>query len=209
MNVLVKDMMTTRVVAVMRDATFKDMASRLHRYRVSAFPVIDDGGRVIGVVSETDLITKEAVDLARDALGDTHLPGADSPTAADLMSSPPVTIGPDAPLENAARLMFNCRVKRLPVTDNGGRLMGIISRADVLAVFDRSDEGICHDVVEMMARDFPADHSQLAVTVQAGVVTLSGKPASASLGHEIVHKARHVPGVVGVRDRLSYPAQAL
>jgi osmotically-inducible protein OsmY len=60
-----------------------------------------------------------------------------------------------------------------------------------------------------MAREFPEDRSQLAVTVQAGVVTLTGESATASLGHEIVHKARHVPGVVGVRDRLSYPAQAL
>lgn len=209
MNALVKDIMTARVVAVRPGASFKDMAATLHRYRVSAFPVIDDDGRVIGFVSEADLLTKEAVDLAREALGAGEPAEAASATAADLMSRPAVTIGPGELVENAARLMFNCRVKRLPVTDSAGRLVGIISRADVLAVFDRSDEDICHEIVEVMARELPGDRSQLAVTVRAGVVTLTGEPATTSLGHEIVHRARHVPGVVGVRDRLSYPAQAL
>jgi len=208
MNVLVSDIMTTRVVAVRPGASFKEMAALLHRYRVSGFPVIDDEGRVIGVVSETDLLTKEAVDLGRDALG-TDPPGTAGPTAAELMSCPPVTTSPGTLTENAARLMFNCRVKRLPVTDNTGRLVGIVSRADVLAVFDRPDEDICHEIVELMTREFPGDRSQLSVTVRSGVVTLTGEPATTSLGHELVHKSRHVPGVVGVRDRLSYPAQAL
>lgn len=206
MNVLVKDIMTTRVVAVRPGASFKEMAATLHRYRVSGFPVVDDGGRVIGVVSETDLLTKEAVELGREALNG-KVPEAASPTAANLMSRPAVTVGPGTLVENAARLMFNCRVKRLPVTDGAGRLVGIISRADVLAVFDRSDDDICHEIVEVMARELPEDRSQLAVTVRAGVATLTGEPATASLGHEIARKARHVPGVVGVRDRLSYPAQ--
>jgi len=209
MNPCVADVMTRYAVAVQRGASFKDMAARLSRFRVSAFPVVDDDGKVIGVVSETDMLTRRAVDLAREALADEH--GGDQSrepdglTAGDLMTQPAVTITPDESLEHAARLMYNCRVRRLPVVEADGRLVGIISRADVLAAFDRTDEEIRDDVGQVISREFGPDPSQFTVTVQSGVVTLQGSPETAALGRGIVHEIRHVPGVVAVRDRLSYP----
>ena len=113
--------------------------------RVSAFPVLDDNGKVIGVVSEADLLAKQALDSEPDGM-----PGmitgllrrrehekARGVTAGDLMTSPPVTVTPDDTLERAARLMYTHKVKRLPVVAADGHLVGIVSRADLLAVFDR------------------------------------------------------------------------
>src|SRR5690242_11408029 len=123
MKSTVKDVMTTHVVAVKKTASFKEMIVRMRKSRVSAFPVIDDEGRVIGVVSQADMLNKEA-DLAS---GPGPLSGilrfrdhekALGVTAAELMTSPPMTVGPDTPLADAARLMRDRRVKRLPVVNS-------------------------------------------------------------------------------------------
>jgi CBS domain-containing protein len=218
MKSCVKDIMTTYVVAVRPSASFKEMAARLHEFRVSAFPVIDDEGTVLGVVSEDDLLAKEAVALTladqRSGISERiadrlHRPGreADGLTADELMSHPAVTISPDEPVESAARLMYNCRVKRLPVVNSDGRLVGIVSRADVLAVFDRSDSEIREEIVDdVILRGFLQDPRMFAVAVKAGVVTMQGSPETAALGRDIVRMVRHVQGVVAVRDRLSYSA---
>jgi CBS-domain-containing membrane protein len=209
MNAVFKDVMTTPVVAVRCDETFKEVAAKLRQYRVSAFPVVDDAHRVIGVISEADMLAKEV--FTRDD-GITALmhrkekAKADGITAGDLMTHPAVIITPDDSVERAARLMYTVRVKRLPVVDAGGRLVGIITRSDVLAVFDRPDEEIRREITDnVILREFLQDPRQFAVTVQAGVVTLAGSPDTASLGHDIVRRVRHVQGVVAVRDRLSYP----
>ena len=209
MNAAVKDVMTTQVVAVRRETTFKEMAAVLRRYRVSALPVVDDAGRVLGVVSEADLLAKEALSdpgPVAELVRHKDLRKAEGLTAGDLMTSPPVTATPEDPIEQAARMMHFMRVKRLPVIDSGGQLIGIISRADVLAVFDRPDEDIRKDIVDtMLLHEFLVDPRQFRVTVEGGVVTLEGTPETAALGRSLVRKARHVPGVVAVRDRLNYP----
>jgi CBS-domain-containing membrane protein len=131
---------------------------------------------------------------------------ADGLTAGDLMTHPAITVSPGDSVEVAARLMYTLQVKRLPVIDRSGRLAGIISRTDVLAVFDRSDEQIRKEVTDdVICQEFGAAPRQYAVTVQAGVVTLQGRAETTALGHVIVRKVRHVQGVVAVRDRLSYP----
>ena len=209
MNATVRDVMTTTVVAVKRDATFKEMAATLRRYRVSALPVVDDAGHVIGVVSEADLLAKEALadpGVAAELLRHQDVRKAQGLTAGDLMTRPPVTASPGDPVEQAARMMHFMRVKRLPVIDSGGQLVGIVSRSDVLAVFDRPDEDIRRDIVDtMLLHEFLIDPRQFSVTVESGVVTMEGCPETAALGHALVRKARHVPGVVAVRDRLTYP----
>ena len=209
MNATVRDVMTTTVVAVKRDATFKEMAATLRRYRVSALPVVDDAGHVIGVVSAGDLLAKEALadpGVAAELLRHQDVRKAQGLTAGDLMTRPPVTASPGDPVEQAARMMHFMRVKRLPVIDSGGQLVGIVSRSDVLAVFDRPDEDIRRDIVDtMLLHEFLIDPRQFSVTVESGVVTMEGCPETAALGHALVRKARHVPGVVAVRDRLTYP----
>jgi CBS domain-containing protein len=211
MKTSVKDIMTTKVVVVRRGASFKEMAARLRQDRVSAFPVVDDDGKVIGVVSEADMLVKEV--LNGDHLGTLtamlhrrEQEKADGLTAGDLMTHPAVTVAPGESVEHAARLMYTLQVKRLPVVDHAGRLVGIISRTDVLAVFDRPDEEIRREITDnVILQDFLEDPSQFSVTVQAGVVTLEGSPVTATLGHDLVRKIRHVQGVVAVRDQLSYP----
>jgi CBS domain-containing protein len=217
MSTAVNDVMTTRVVWVRRDAPFKEIATALREHRVSAFPVLDEAGKVIGVVSEADMLTKEAL-----AGGYDGMPGmitgllrhkeqdkARGTTAGDLMTRPAVTIGAGETVETAARIMYKRRVKRLPVVNADGHLTGIVSRADLLAVFDRSDDDIRKEITgNVIGDEFLVDPDTLLVRVKDGVVTLTGVPENNELGHEIVRRVRHVQGVVAVRDRLSYPPPA-
>ena len=217
MSARVRDMMTTRVVAVRKGATFKDIVALLTEYRVSAFPVLDDQGEVVGVVSEADLLSKEALVAAmgRQAvrLGRTagsayrgDLAKAAAVTAADLMTEPPIVVTPDEPVTSAARLMYHARVKRLPVVEEGGQLAGIVSRADVLSVCSRPDEEIRQEITKnVILNEFSADPGRFAVTVSGGVVTLEGHPETMASGRDIVAETWHVEGVVSVRDRLTYP----
>jgi len=211
-NARVKDVMSTRVVAVRRTASFKEMAARLHRHGVSAFPVLDEEGKVVGVVSEADLLTKEAFgDSAASAFSwmtrRRDQVKADGATAAELMSTPPVTIGPDESVEHAAWLMYARGVKRLPVTRPDGRLIGIVTRSDVLSVFDRKDEEIRREIREgVLRRKFLCNPNRFTVTIKDGVVTIEGTPEATDVGLDIIAEAKHVQGVVAVRDRLSYPS---
>ena len=208
METTVKDVMTTSVVVVRRSATFKEMASALRRFRVSALPVIDDEEKVIGVVSEADMLAKDALTDPGVIDGLMHhkeVHKAGGLTAGDLMTHPAVTVRPGDSVEHAARLMYNLRIKRLPVVDAGGGLVGVISRTDLLAVYDRPDEQIREEIQGLILHEFLEDPRQFAVTVQDGVVTLLGSPETAALGHHIVGMVRHVQGVVAVRDCLSYP----
>jgi CBS domain-containing protein len=214
MKATVKDVMSIEVVAVRRGASFKEMAASLRQYRVSAFPVIDDDGKVVGVVSEADLLAREA--LADDQAG---LAGAvagllhhnqhakaGALTAGDLMTHPAVTVRPEDTVEHAARMMYTLQVKRLPVVDAGGHLIGIVSRSDVLAVFDRPDSEILAEITDdVILHELLIDPAMFMVSVRDGVVTIQGSPDSANLGHELVNKIRHVRGVVAVHDELVYP----
>ena len=210
MKTTVKDIMTTRVISVGKDATFRDMAAALHEYRISAFPVVDADRKVIGVVSEADMLNKAAladeVGVISGILHRRDQAKARGVTAGDLMTTAVVAVRPEDTIEHAARLMYDRGVKRLPVTDESGRLVGIISRADVLSVFDRTDGAIHHEIVnDVLLSEFTVDPKTLQVTVMDGIVTLSGRPDTSELGHRIIQRVRHVPGVVAVRDRLDYP----
>jgi CBS domain-containing protein len=213
MHSTVKDVMSTHVIAVRRSAPYKELAAMLHAQRVSAFPVVDEDNKVIGVVSEADLLTKEALEAgASGGLGRLVHPRerskADAVTAAELMTRPPVTIGPDEPVAVAARLMRSRRVKRLPVVSDDGRLIGIVSRSDVLSVFSRTDEQLRREITEdVILGSFLCDPAPFTVTVTDGVVTLEGTPETAVIGRDIIDAARHVEGVIAVRDRLSYPPE--
>ncbi|HEU5389676.1 MAG TPA: CBS domain-containing protein [Streptosporangiaceae bacterium] len=206
----VQEIMTTRVIWVKKDATFREMAVALREHRVSAFPVVDDDHKVIGVVSEADMLTKEALDDEPGVLaGILHRKDqakARGVTAGDLMTTAVVAVRPDDSVEHAAKLMYDRHVKRLPVTDTDGHLLGIVSRADVLSVFDRTDAAISKEITEgVLLGEFLTDPLIFSVTVKDGIVTLSGRPETSETGHEIVRRVRHLQGVVAVRDRLDYP----
>ncbi|HET9082240.1 MAG TPA: CBS domain-containing protein [Trebonia sp.] len=214
MRTLVKDVMTAQVVWMEQDTPFAAIASALREFRVSAFPVLDDADRVVGVVSESDLLAKLALGGGEETmpgmitglLRQHEMEKARGLTAADVMTSPAAAVSPDDTVEHAARLMYLRRVKRLPVVDSGGHLAGIVSRADVLSVYSRSDAEIGEEIAnDILAREFPEAPGALSVAVTDGVVTLTGKPRTRPQGHDIVRHARHVQGVVAVRDRFDYP----
>ena len=207
MSAKVRDVMTPRVVAVREDATFKEMADILGACRISAFPVIDHAGQVIGVVSEADLLVRQA--RQDDLMHPREHDKTAAVVASALMTSPPVTVGPDQPVQQAARLMYDRRVKRLPVVNDAGRLVGIISRADVLSVFRRADEEIRREATDQVILGrFLMHPDSMTVTVRDGILTISGRPETDGAGREIVAALRHLEGVVAVRDRLSYAGSA-
>jgi CBS domain-containing protein len=212
MNKLVKDVMTAQVVYARRDATYKALAARMRDLRVSGFPVVDDAGRVVGVISESDMLCKEALSDVEGLTGvlSAFLRHKDSEkaggvTAAELMTSPAVTVSPGDTVEHAARLMYSRKLKRLPVVSTAGHLAGIVTRTDILAVFDRTDADIRKEITGAILSEYLMDPRRFSVTVKDGIVTLHGEPETAGLGHRFARTVRHLQGVVAVRDRLAYP----
>ncbi|MFG2125243.1 CBS domain-containing protein [Streptomyces sp. NPDC048710] len=206
---VVNDVMTSTVVALRTGAAFKEIVRTMREWRVSALPVLDGGGRVVGVVSEADLLPKEEYregDPGRyGQLGHpADLRKADGVTAEELMTAPAVTVAPDATLAHAARVMARSRVKRLPVVDDEGALKGIVSRSDLLTVFLRDDEDIAEDVGrEVVTRLFGTRTAPVRVEVRDGVVTLTGRVQDTVLVPLATLLARSVPGVVDVRCALT------
>jgi CBS-domain-containing membrane protein len=214
MEPTVKDIMTSRVVSVTKDASFRAMAAALRAHQVSAFPVLDDDGKVIGVVSEADMLAKEALNsepegmpgMIAGLLRRKEYEKARGTTAGDLMTCPPITVSPDDPLERAARLMYTRKVKRLPVVDANGHLVGIVGRSDLLSVFDRPDEDISREIRDQVIQcDLHTDPAAFSVEIKDGIVTLGGVAETDEFGQDLVRRVRHVPGVVAVRNRLSCP----
>jgi CBS-domain-containing membrane protein len=211
MKSTVRDVMSTHVIAVRQDASYKDMAGMLRAQRVSAFPVLGDHNKVIGVVSESDLLTKEALEgtvpgVSQSMMSRREHGRAGAVTAAELMTTPAVTIGPDEPVTQAARLMYSRRVKRLPVISDDGTLIGIVTRADVLSVYSRPDADIQREIIQDLIQGmFACDPARFTVTVTDGIATIEGTPETDLVGRDIIEAAGHVEGVVAVRDRLGYP----
>jgi CBS-domain-containing membrane protein len=192
-------------------ASFKEVATLLVEHRVSALPVLDGEGRVAGIVSEADLLLKEEFPEgppeARLFQGrrrrETRAKVAGD-TAAELMTSPAVTIGPDASVAEAVRLLHRHGIKRLAVVDPAGPLLGIVSRADLLRVFLRSDADISREVRQVLLRTMWVDPDTVVVEVHDGVVTLTGQLERWSLIPILVSLVRGLDGVVDVVDRLSF-----
>jgi CBS domain-containing protein len=208
MGTTVADVMTIKVIAVRRNAEYKQVAQLLRQFRVSACPVVNDAGRVVGVVSEADLLYKVAdCDLPAGLIRLRWKLGEESKitavTAGQLMTSPAVTIHPDAPVQVAARVMRDRRLKRLPVVGPRGELIGIVSRVDLLGVYDRPDADILAEVCTVAVGEFGISRADLDVTVSYGVVTLAGTVGSQQTALELMVRLRHVEGVVAVRDRLT------
>ncbi|WP_225094547.1 CBS domain-containing protein [Streptomyces sp. CoH27] len=203
------DVMTHAVVAVGRKAQFKDMVERMEQWQVSALPVLEGDGRVIGLVSEADLLPKEEFRgsdpdrfTQRHRLADLAKAGA--VTAEELMSTPAVTVHADATIAEASRIMALRHVKRLPVVNTEGLLEGVVSRADLLKVFLRPDNDLAdeirRDIVDVL---FPAPVEPVHITVADGVATLTGRVQDAARIPLATRLVRGVEGVVGVDCRLT------
>lgn len=176
----VSDVMTPSVVTVDRLTPYKDIARLLTEHRISGVPVLKMGREVIGVVTEADLLAAQS-GAARHLRWKARRPawrrsGPRHPalTAGELMTCPPVTISPRATVPAAARLMNDCQVRRLPVTTEQGRLVGIVSRRDLLRVFLRPDDDISADVRRVLDDILLSEPGEADVAVRNGVVTLTG-----------------------------------
>ncbi|MCZ4515259.1 CBS domain-containing protein [Streptomyces sp. ActVer] len=206
---IVSDVMTHTVAAIGRGARFKEIVQMMQEWKVSALPVLEGEGRVVGVVSEADLLPKEEF---RDSDPDRYtqlrrlsdLAKAGAVTAGELMTSPALTTHPNATLAQAARTMARAKVKRLPVVNDLGMLEGVVSRADLLKVFLRDDEEIAEEVRrEVVAYLFPTPASAVRVEVRDGVVKLGGHVRDASLVPVAARLVRAVEGVVDVEFDLA------
>jgi len=211
----VKDVMTTNVLTVRADTSFKDTVALLVEHRVSGVPVVDADDRIVGLVTEADLVSKEAFDLrhrsplavvADVVSGAGRWSGkAAGLTAGEVMSDRVATVTPRMDVRTVARRMLDLGVKRFPVVDDDGRLVGIVARQDLLRVFHRSDAHIAADIDARLADPMyaPEDHSVTAV-VEDGVVTLLGSVRFSGELPGIVGLASAVPGVVHVNSHLAY-----
>src|SRR4051812_21711082 len=198
----VDDVMTTDVVTVSESTPYRQIVDLMMERHVSAVPVVDDVGRVVGVVSEADLLCK--VELADEAAEPRVFEGrhrrrvrtkAGGRVAADLMSSPAIPQVGATPLSPAAKTMDAERVERLRVVNGHGRLIGIVTRSDLLKVHLRSEEEIRRDVVdEILRRLLVLDEGLVQVEVAGGVVTLSGAVDRRSTAEIASRLSRQVPG---------------
>jgi CBS domain-containing protein len=205
--------MTRDVITVRTDTSFKQIARRLGEHNISALPVLDESGRLAGVVSEADLLPKTGY---RDRAGRSHplrvvgrlrrtLAKAAGGTAGEVMSSPAVTIEPDATLAEAARFMANRGVKRLPVVTERGELIGIVSRADLVSAFLRTDVAIAEEVEQLLATHvLLTEDGSIDVQVRDGVVTLTGELGRRSSVEIAERLVREVDSVVEVETKVAY-----
>ncbi|WP_405443228.1 CBS domain-containing protein [Streptomyces avidinii] len=184
----VEDVMTHAVISVDLRTPFKDIVETMRRWRISALPVLSEEGRVAGVVSEADLLLKaQGADESRAV------------TAGQLMTVPAVTVTKDVTIPGAARLMARGHLKRLPVVDGDGRLVGVVSRGDLLKIYLRPDADIAEELRRLiMAELIPGGSAMVQVHVADGIVRLDGSIPDPALKDVLVRVARTVPGVVDV-----------
>lgn len=207
----VGSVMTTEVVAVAEPTPFKEVATLLARHRISGVPVVDDDEKVVGVISETDLMLRQVEQDAESPRRLRLLPAArrraakaSALTAGRLMSTPPVTVRADDSIAHSARTMAERRIERLPVLDEEDRLVGIVTRRDLLQVFLRRDDDIREEVVqEIMVRTLWLTPQMVEVEVVDGVVTLEGELERGSEAAVAGRMTSQIDGVVSVVNRLT------
>lgn len=208
----VHDVMTRDVVTVGEETRYQEITRLLADRGVSAVPVVDGARRVLGVVSEADLLHKVEFGSSDAVKPLWQRPSrraarvkSVADTASQLMTSPAFTIGPDADLAQAAKLMHEHNVKRLPVVDPSGRLVGVVSRTDLLRVYLRSDSQIRDDIVDgVMKQNLWIDPVSVEVDVMDGKVALRGRLDRRSTATILVRLVQTVPGVIEVLDGLQW-----
>ncbi|HLE99577.1 MAG TPA: CBS domain-containing protein [Gaiellaceae bacterium] len=207
----VQDVMTRDPKTVSPEASLKEVAQVLMDGRISGLPVVDESGAVVGVVSEADIIGKEAGARPEQSLIGRLLHGVpdesklDARTAAEAMTSPAITIAGNREVAEAARIMTEKSVNRLPVVGDGGNLVGIVTRADLVRAFLRSDTEIEEELREgVIARKLWIDPSDLQITVEHGEVALRGKVETRTDAELLEYFATRVPGVVSVHSTLHW-----
>jgi len=212
----VADVMTIGAISVQEDTPFKEIVDLLEAHEINAAPVVDGFDRVVGVVSSADLVPK--IEFAgddeqprlfehrhtRQARGKAH-----ATTAGELMNAPAVTVMGTTSVVAAARIMEADELKRLPVVDDMGRLIGMVTRRDLLKVFLRTDVDIHREIMaEALDGLVGVERSELRVEVDDGVVTLLGEVERGSVIPALVRQVERVDGVVDVVSYLAVDSDA-
>lgn len=215
-NRRVGDVMTSDVVRAAYGTPFKEVARLLAEHNISGLPVVDGDEKVLGVISETDLVLRQAEQAEQRRWGRFRLPRvtpsareaavkAQARTAGQLMSEPPITVHALDSITEAARTMARNHVERLPVVDEEDRLVGIVTRRDLLGIFLRPDREIRAEVVEeVLVRTLWLAPRSIDVMVREGVVTLTGQLERRSEIPIAVRMTGQVDGVVAVIDNLTF-----
>jgi CBS domain-containing protein len=204
----VLDVMTRTVAVAHAEDPFPELVRLMREFRVSALPVLDADRVIIGIVSESDLLLREELELldpapaaARDAAPGKVTRGD---TAGEVMTSPAVTIEPEASLLDAVHRMHENGVARLPVVDPEGHVVGIVSRVDLLGAFLLGDEEIAEGIRRALAGELFLPPDAIGIVVHEGRVRLEGEVELRSQAEGIVARIGHVPGVVKIDDRLEW-----
>ncbi|MEU9716642.1 CBS domain-containing protein [Streptomyces sp. NPDC047976] len=200
-HIKVADLMTDEVVSVAPGTAFKDVAKLLAQYDISGVPVLDDEDRVLGVVSQTDLLAHTAPphDPARQSST-----AAGPPTAGDVMSAPAVTVHAEETVPDAARLMTRRGIERLPVVDVEDRLVGIVTRRDLLRMFLRPDSEIRRRITdEILVEALGFSAGDIDVHVVDGIVALDGHVERRSQLPALLSLVEQLDGVVAVASHVS------
>lgn len=210
MHHTVASVMSSPVVTVTPETSLRDCVRILRRKRVSGLPVIDKAGRLVGIVSETDLLNKVEKRDADSYILESKRHRIDRARAtaldvASAMSTNVVSVLPDFPIALAAREMHTRGFKRLPVVDERGRLVGIVSRSDLLTVFLRTEREVRADVKKVLA-EMETKHNgrNLTAKVANGIVELDGSFQERSRCEAAVRAVTMIDGVIGVRSRMTY-----
>jgi CBS domain-containing protein len=207
----VADVMTRDVLRVGVDTPLREVAALLVTRRISGMPVVDDG-RVVGVVSEGDILAKQRGPEERHGLfGAIREDRAaaelklEARTAGTAMTSPAITIRPDRPVAEAAGTMVDRGVNRLPVVDAGGKLIGIVTRADLVRAFVRTDDQLAGEIREdVLLRALWIPPGNVEVAVADGIVTLKGVVENRPTAELLPELVQRVPGVVAVRSDVTW-----
>jgi CBS domain-containing protein len=216
MTMKVRDMMTTTVVTATPETPLKEVARRMVEHSISGIPVVDAGGRVVGVVSEADFLIKaggaEAIRrrplawLFGESRATRHsMEKVQAIVARDAMTSPAITIAADRPVRDAADIMIDRRVNRLPVVDEAGGLVGIVTRADVVRAFVRPDQELARVIrTDILERSLWIEPHDLELSVSGGIVSVKGAVDRRSTAEVLEELVGRVDGVVAVETDLTW-----
>ncbi|MGH2655540.1 MAG: CBS domain-containing protein [Actinomycetota bacterium] len=212
----VESVMTPEVVTASPETPFKELTRLMSEHRISGIPIVDEDRRLVGIVTEADLLWSEKERepkrrsrflewfIDRKRLAEIERVAPDL-RARDLMTREVVTVGPQTPVREAVVRLLRAGVKRLPVVDDDGRIVGVVSRGDLLEPFLRSDEDIRREVVdEVIVGTMWLDPLPIHVEVERGIVRLTGQVDLRSTKDILVDLVDRVDGVVGVVDELTH-----
>ncbi len=210
-RLLARDVMTSPVITVRPDTPIKEVARLLLTHHISGVPVVDEAGKLVGILTEADLLYKERPEVEEGGLLRLFRRGhlaeaerkAEGLVARDLMTSPVITVTEDTPIREIASLMTRRRINRVPVVRDG-QVVGIVSRADILKALTRPDEELAEAVRRALLEELWIDPTRIRIEVHEGVVTLEGEVERRSDKEFAERWIATVDGVVRVESRLTY-----